>query len=111
VTLVQGPVARARCFQVGGQHVTVTGREPMPEERGAQAPALRDRVDSDQRQKPEFARRVKSSHLLEHGIKVAQDLIAAALGDHLPERCSVGLDAGGQPQRDRGKVLQDVAVP
>ena len=80
----------------------------MPEEGGAQAPALGDRVNSDQRQKPQFARWVKVSHLLEHGIKVAEDLIAAALGDHLPERCFIGLDAGGQPQGDRGEVLQYV---
>jgi hypothetical protein len=61
----------------------------MPQEGGAQAPALRDRVDSDQRQEPQFARRVKSSHLLKHGIKVAEDLIAAALGDQPPERCII----------------------
>jgi hypothetical protein len=61
----------------------------MPQESGAQAPALRDRVDSDQRQKPQFARRVQTSHLLKHGIKVAEDLIAAAFGDQLPERCVI----------------------
>jgi hypothetical protein len=80
----------------------------MPEQSRAQAPALRDRVDSDQRQKPQVARRVESSHLLGQDSKVAEDLIAAALGDQLSERCVIGPGAGGQPQGDRGEVLQYV---
>jgi hypothetical protein len=79
----------------------------MPEEGGAQAPALRDRVDSDHRQKP-HARRVVLSHLLEHGGEVAGDVTAVALGGQLPERCLIGFDAGGEPQGDRGEVLQYV---
>jgi len=108
VTLVEGPIARAGCFQVGRESVTVTGREPMPEKGRAEAPALRDRVDSDQRQKPVFARRVDLSHLLEHGIEVAQDLAPAALGYQLPQRRFIGPGAGGQPQGDRSIVLQYV---
>jgi hypothetical protein len=80
----------------------------MPEEGGAQAPALRGRVDSAQRQKPVVGRRVELSHLADHGMQVAEDLIAAAVGDQLPERCFIRLDAEGQPQGDRGKVLKDV---
>ena len=80
----------------------------MPEEGGAQAPALRDRVDPGQRQKPVFARRVDLSHLLDHRIEVAEDLAAAALGYQLPERCFIGLNAGGQPQGDRSIVLKYV---
>jgi hypothetical protein len=80
----------------------------MPEEGGAQAPALSDRVSSGQRQEPRFARRVKVSHLPEHGIKVAEDLIAAAPGGHLPGRCFIGPDAGGQPQGGRGEILQSL---
>jgi hypothetical protein len=32
----------------------------------------------------------------------------AAFGYQLPERCFIGLDAGGQPQGDRGEVLNYV---
>jgi hypothetical protein len=80
----------------------------MPEEGGAQAPALRDRVNSGQRQKPVLERRVQLSHLPGHGMKVAKDLTAAALGYQLPERCFIGFGAGGQPQGDRGEVLKYV---
>jgi hypothetical protein len=78
----------------------------MPEEGGTQAPALRDRVNSGQRQKPVVGRRVELSHLLDHGMEVAEELIAAALGYQLPERCFIGLDAGRQPQGDRSEVLK-----
>ena len=111
MTLVQGPVARVRCFQVGGESVTVTGRQSMPEEGGTQAPALRNRVDSDHRQKPQFARWVKLSHLLDYGIEVAQDLIAAALGDNFPERCFIGFDAGGSHRATAAKFSSRCAVP
>ena len=61
----------------------------MPEEGGAQAPALRNRVNSGQRQKPVVGRRMELGHLLDHGMQVAEDLIAAAVGDQLPERCFI----------------------
>jgi hypothetical protein len=108
VTLVEGPVARAGCLEVGRESVTVTGRQPVPEEGGAQALALRDRVNSGQRQKPVLERRVQLSHLPGHGMEVAEDLIAATLGYQLPERCFIRLDTGGQPQGDRSEVLKYV---
>src|ERR1700749_4747876 len=80
----------------------------MPEEGGAQAPALRDRVNSGQRQKPVVGRRVELSHLLNHGLEVAEYLIAAAFGYQLPERCFIGFAAGGNPQADGTKVLKYV---
>jgi hypothetical protein len=83
----------------------------MPEQGGAQAPALRDRVDSDQRQKPQVARRVKLSHLLEHGIKVAEDLTAAAVGDQFPERCSSDSAPGGSHKATAAKSSSTCAVP
>ena len=83
----------------------------MPEEGGAQAPALRDRVDSDHRQIPQLARRVELSHLLAHGGEVAGDLTAVALGDQLPERCFIGFDAGGSHRATAAKFSSRCAVP
>lgn len=84
----------------------------MPEEGGAQAPALRDRVYSGQRQKPVVGRRVELSHLPGHGMEVAEDLIAAAFGYQLPERCVIGLGArGGSHKATAAKFSSTCAVP
>jgi hypothetical protein len=83
----------------------------MPEQGGAQAPALRDRVDSDHRQIPQFAHRVELSHLLAHGGEVAGDLTAVALGDQLPERCFIGFGAGGSQKATAAKFSSTCAVP
>jgi hypothetical protein len=83
----------------------------MPQEGGGQAPALRDRVNSGQRQKPVLERRMDLSHLPGHGMEVAEDLIAAALGYQLPERCFIGLDAGGSHKATAAKFSSTCALP
>src|SRR5215475_7571707 len=108
MALIEPPVGRAGCFEIGGSLIAITGNQPLPHQLRSVSPPLKHRINPDQRNVPVGFMGMKTGHLFKQEQHFAKLRLGHVLLKEFTYRPAVWLNTRRQPLCDTDKITEDI---